>query len=654
MESSWNMEKSPYDLLGVSEDATDGEIKTAYRDLAKLFHPDRNHGMASTKERADHFVKIKKAYDVLSDRGARRLYDGCLVAREKLVRKNLYKYAVASPEFRDVVDDQFKEAVLDPEEDVAGDSLVLCCESCGAPSKFRCSICDRLVCAFCTLKQHAFDGIPPHYPSRYSPRFRREIESDGRRQRLLKNTTEDGHRPWCKKDSTVSVERRTFKALSKKVQDGEAPGSSAAHARLAHCYGWCQSPAAVHVAVNIQGDIDKVDVEVRGAPAGLYMKQRDGNFKPVIDRPFFGPVEVARDMECVTFGSMNIIVVKVIKSHYGELDGLLQGRHFTVYLNGLPKDEQNQKNPDVIDHKKVTGIFLEDKDDLFTLALAQAAAGAGHESELPDVKGSDLGRAAARLDYGDRFMTEDELIEDSKRILNSMRRDRPRHERKQPLYRPWSDQEQQEVAIYAEARRRPHEPIKRWYERGGSSWRTPDAAGGAQAPDGAAAPIKIRGAADGARRRVRRAVKVAPRRRRRRAAPTSSAASAAAPRAPRRRGRTRRSRTWRRSPGADAPTVKLYLSLGTYLDGPLDASKVTVRFAATNVQVAVDGGSKLLKFERNLFEKCSPSKCTFKVNEAKKVVVLGIKKKKNHLVWKTLQKDVNVADTVPAKARAAE
>ena len=49
-------------------------------------------------------------------------------------------------------------------------------------------------------------------------------------------------------------------------------------------------------------------------------------------------------------------------------------------------------------------------------------------------------------------MTEDELIEDSKRILNSMRRDRPRHERKQPLYRPWSDQEQQEVAIYAEGK----------------------------------------------------------------------------------------------------------------------------------------------------------------------------------------------------------
>ena len=51
------------------------------------------------------------------------------------------------------MDEQFREAVLDPEEDVAADALVLCCESCGAPSKFRCSLCDRLVCAFCQLKQ---------------------------------------------------------------------------------------------------------------------------------------------------------------------------------------------------------------------------------------------------------------------------------------------------------------------------------------------------------------------------------------------------------------------------------------------------------------------------------------------------------------------
>ena len=234
MDAAWALPESPYDLLGVADDCSTAEVKKAYRDMARLFHPDRNTDAKDIETRTAHFLKIKKAYETLQDPGSRKLYDGCLLARERLVRKNLYKYAVSNtPEFRDVVDAQFADAVLDPERDVAGDALVLCCESCGAPSKFRCSICDRLVCAFCTLKQHAFDGIPPHYPSRYSPRFRREIESDGRRQRLLKNTTEDGHRPWCKKDSTVSVERRTFKALSKKVQDGEAPGSSAAHASAA-------------------------------------------------------------------------------------------------------------------------------------------------------------------------------------------------------------------------------------------------------------------------------------------------------------------------------------------------------------------------------------------------------------------------------------
>ena len=93
MDASWALKQSPYDLLGVSEDASNAEVRTAYREMARLFHPDRNQtgDAASKKDRTEHFMKIKKAYDVLSDPGSRRLYDGCLVAREKLVRKNLYK-----------------------------------------------------------------------------------------------------------------------------------------------------------------------------------------------------------------------------------------------------------------------------------------------------------------------------------------------------------------------------------------------------------------------------------------------------------------------------------------------------------------------------------------------------------------------------------
>ena len=129
MDAAWALPESPYDLLGVADDCSTADVKKAYRDMARLFHPDRNTDAQDIEMRTAHFLKIKKAYETLQDPGSRKLYDGCLLARERLVRKNLYKYAVSNtPEFRDVVDAQFADAVLDPERDVAGDALVLCCE----------------------------------------------------------------------------------------------------------------------------------------------------------------------------------------------------------------------------------------------------------------------------------------------------------------------------------------------------------------------------------------------------------------------------------------------------------------------------------------------------------------------------------------------
>ena len=95
MDSSWNLDKSPYDILGVYEDATEADVKSAYRDLARLFHPDRNHGKDQTKERENHFVAIKKAYETLSDPEARSMYDMCSYQKEQLVRRNVYRNALA-------------------------------------------------------------------------------------------------------------------------------------------------------------------------------------------------------------------------------------------------------------------------------------------------------------------------------------------------------------------------------------------------------------------------------------------------------------------------------------------------------------------------------------------------------------------------------
>ncbi|MFN3301488.1 MAG: molecular chaperone DnaJ [Patescibacteria group bacterium] len=69
------MAEDYYKILGVSKNASQEEIKRAYRELVKKYHPDKYYGKPEYKEMNEKFKKINEAYQVLSDPEKRRLYD---------------------------------------------------------------------------------------------------------------------------------------------------------------------------------------------------------------------------------------------------------------------------------------------------------------------------------------------------------------------------------------------------------------------------------------------------------------------------------------------------------------------------------------------------------------------------------------------------
>ncbi|KAI3348914.1 DnaJ domain-containing protein, partial [Clostridium botulinum] len=77
--------KNYYKILGISESSNKDEIKKAFRNLAKKYHPDKNK---DNKDAIEMFQQINEAYEILSNESSREEYDKKLNQNNSNRQKN--------------------------------------------------------------------------------------------------------------------------------------------------------------------------------------------------------------------------------------------------------------------------------------------------------------------------------------------------------------------------------------------------------------------------------------------------------------------------------------------------------------------------------------------------------------------------------------
>lgn len=122
-----------YDILQVPKDASESDIKKAYQELARKYHPDKLSTNQSTNE---EFLKIDQAYKVLRDAEARKIYDSKIFQQSAphiIIHDTVARNQFSFEEEEDVYYFQCKCGsfyILDNENLKSKEDVILSCDEC--------------------------------------------------------------------------------------------------------------------------------------------------------------------------------------------------------------------------------------------------------------------------------------------------------------------------------------------------------------------------------------------------------------------------------------------------------------------------------------------------------------------------------------------
>ncbi|KAL1514489.1 hypothetical protein AB1Y20_003588 [Prymnesium parvum] len=285
-----------YEILGLSPDCQEAEVRAAYKKHALQHHPDRNGGHQS-----ELFLKIKTAYDVLSDHDKRCNYDAFHESKQFARDRR----PLSAKEAAWLVDQQKRSWGV---KEIHPFAVCILCDSCPCPADGVCSGCGMTYCQMCVRRMHCRDGITPHFPLKSSTEFSERLKTEGaekeRERKLLKGNTNQ----WMMHDADFRHKRDVYRARALREDKS-----------LCQYYAWGQTRYTVHLAMWLASDDCDADITFSQDDDGRQRIKVVPTGQPtLLDRAFAHGVDTTRQGEAFTFDAMHAMTFVMLKATPGE------------------------------------------------------------------------------------------------------------------------------------------------------------------------------------------------------------------------------------------------------------------------------------------------------------------------------------------------